>query len=222
MQYKGLISAGEIHPELWIPVGALPLWTCPSKSKMHLSFEDAPSIELEPRFRSLVKEFLQRYAPGRILIPSPFATMKVGGRKYNDGGEARKDCERPTISFNSGFKFQEFITKPLTPREVWLPGKSIKDDNGWWNSVVDSVLRKVDYYAGQLQADEIYNELKRRFDPLPFKRGWGAPKIYFDMSAYGLQYPRRYLAIIAEEIRELYDSCELLDEQLEILHSILE
>jgi hypothetical protein len=215
-----------VPPELWIPLSAFPVWTVPTKNKMAISFEPPPDKALEPEFRELVKGFLSKYAPAKILKPSSWAATKVGRQKYNDGGELREDCQRPISSWTSGFLFQEFITKPLVPREVWVPGKSIKNNNTWWSVIMDSVMRRIPYSALTKEVDEIWEQIKpficRRVERNGVLKVIGLKLLYFDMSAYGLQYPRNYLSIIAEEVCELYGNDELVTEMLRIFKYILE
>lgn len=184
---------------LWVPLSTFPLWDIESEGKMHLSMIDAP-VGKGPDVRAHIKKFLAKYAPTRIYLPSPMAAKKVGNQRYNDGGTVRKDSERPKVSYNSGFLYQRFITKPNQTRECWLPGKATKDNNGWWFIVVDQILHSVPYSALLKEADDIHQEIHDQLT------GWLE---YFDISGFGLQFPREYLSIAIDEIRQMYPSGRL-------------
>lgn len=188
-----------VDKRLWFPLSTFPLWNIVSEGKMHLAFYPEPR-DRESEIRELIRKFLFKYAPKEIFIPSPFACKKVGGSKYNDGGEVRRDSELPQNSYNSGFLYQQFVTKPGQSREVWLPGRAIKDNNGWWFVLVDNLLRKVPYSALLKESVEIYDQIKHRL----------SNKLdYFDVSGFGLQFPRNYLSIAIELIEETYPHPEI-------------
>jgi len=203
-------------PQLWPPVSCFPLWEARTESKMPLSRQPALTPDTLPQKRAeirvLVKSFLSKYAPKKVIIPSALALRKVGSQKYNDEGEVRKDSEKPETSYSSGFLYQQFTTKHLQRREVWLPGKSIKNSNCWWFLIVDQLLRAVPYSALLLEPEEIYERVK------PLMK---SPRhLYFDISGYGIQYIREYLSDAIDEIVDFYDDNELLSEQARIAKEI--
>lgn len=190
----------SIDPRLWVPLTTFPLWDVVSEGKMHLAFVPEPSSEKAEEVRKLVHSFLRKYAPKETFIPSDLALKKVGVQKYNDGGLVKRDSERPEISYSSGFLYQKFITKPLQTREVWLPGKAIKDNNAWWFVIIDGILRKVPYSALLKESIVIYNEIKSRLK---------SEHIMFDVSGYGIQFPRNFLSVALEEVADTYPELKM-------------
>jgi hypothetical protein len=182
------------------------------KSKMHLAFEP---YELGPE---LVKEahdrifkYLMKLDVKRIFMPKADVLQKHGNQKYNDGGIVRYDYERPTISFDSSFKYQRFLTQPLTPREVWLPGKAIKQNNVFFMQLHRQFLKADPVYPSP--DSEVNHERIKKY----LKDGF----LKFDISGFGFQYLRELLKIGNRCIQELYP-CTTLDEQCEIFERILD
>jgi hypothetical protein len=182
------------------------------KSKMHLAFEP---YELGPE---LVKEahdkifkYLMKLDIKRVFMPKADVLQKHGNQKYNDGGIVRYDYERPTISFDSSFKYQRFLTQPLTPREVWLPGKAIKQNNVFFMQLHRQFLKADPVYPSP--DSEVNHERIKKF----LKDGF----LKFDISGFGFQYLRELLKIGNRCIQELYP-CTTLDEQCEIFERILD
>jgi hypothetical protein len=191
--------------ELWIPLTFAPLLEYKKENKTEtlcwvpLNISDSKLNE----FRVLVKAFLEKYAPQKVYVPPGLAAMKVGPTKYNDGGEVRHDSEKPQNSWNSGFLFQEFMTEPLTPREVWLPGKLLKTNNSWWFSFVSQIMARVPYYANNFSEKlDLWYNVHDKLNGL---------LMFFDISGFGLQYPRELLRTIVEEIVDMYPDKEVQD-----------
>jgi len=202
----------SVEPELWLPLTGFPLWDDPGEGKLHLAFEPEPSEELAEELVPYITKFLRKYAPKEIFLPSDFASYKVGSQKYNDGGLVKNDSEKPERSYDSGFLYQKFVTKPLQTREVWLPGKNTKNNNGWWFIIVDGLLRHVPYSALLKEPTQIHSELKGKL---------GKFNVLFDVSGYGIQYPRIYLRKGVEQIVKAYPGLEASD-HVKICLKILE
>jgi hypothetical protein len=185
-----------------------PLCEVEFSSKYKLAFEPySLTAEQENFVRTKVSTYLGHVCPERVFVPPPDILHKVGNQKYNDGGEVRFDYERPINTFSSSFKYQRFITQPLTPREVWLPGKAIKNNNAFWMTITRQILK----------CDPVYPSTD---EEVLGKTLFGKSQILkFDISGFGFQFLREYLLIAAQLIVEIYP-CTFMEEQLEIMTSI--
>jgi len=204
------LAAGllALDPIYWIPMSAFPLIGYRKESKMSYCSEPFDDSKVES-FKKLVYKYLQRREIKSLFVPPPGVTIKTGYTKFNDGGVVRRDNEPPQLSLESKFLYQEFMTKPLTPREVWLPGKSIKINNSFWMIIGRQILSRDPAYPS-IDPEVTWSRLK---DDL-------ANVMRFDVSAFGLQYPRQYLEIVAQAITDLYPAPEI-QEQNRILKLIL-
>lgn len=200
----------DIEPRLWLPLTSFPLWDIQKEPKLPLAFEPEP-VGHEDDVRSCIRLFLRKYGPRETFVPSDLACKKVGSQKYNDGGLVKRDSERPERSYKSGFLYQKFVTKPLQSRECWLPGKAIKDNNGWWFIVVDSILRNVPYSALLKEPEEIWASIRSKIT---------SAHVMFDISGYGIQFPRNYLRIAIQEIVKAYPGIQI-SEHVDIAEKIL-
>jgi hypothetical protein len=197
-----------------IPVSYLPWYEMADEFKTKKLTSLPYSNTNEGVFSTLVEGFLKRYAPEKIFLPSFEACLRVGSQRYNDGGVVKKDSELPENSWTSHFKLQKFMTGPLTPREVWLPGRAIKANNSFWFVVVEQLLKKVPFYAYNYDTvEKLHQSMKTRL------KGGIA---YFDVSGYGIQYPRPLLSIIVKKIRDLYFEAPTLRQQADFLLDLLD
>jgi len=194
----------------WLPMSAFPLVEVEPKDKMKYCFIPYEMTQDKLNFvRNKLYAYLYSIGPREIFVPPADVLFKVGNQKYNDGGVVRYDYERPQSSFGSSFKLQKFITQPLTPREVWLPGKAIKMNNSFWMTITRQIL-DVDPVYPSSDENAIFERLNGRRELLKF-----------DISGFGLQFIREYIILAAEIVAELYP-CEDLDEQLALLIRIFE
>jgi len=103
------------------------------------------------------------------------------------------------------------MTKNLSPRDIWIPGKSFKDLNNWWMLVVDDITREIPWWSMGQTSLEVLQHSKT-------KMGFMAHQ--FDISAFGIQYPREYLIYMLECIQAKYPS-DLMDEMVKLATSRL-
>jgi hypothetical protein len=194
--------------EIWIPSTVFPRFFFRKESKLEYSFMDLDIEDKLLTFRQKVKRYLRSLRLKGLFIPPPDTLPKAGSSLYNDGGIARRDYELPQRSLTSGFKLQVFNPKPMQTREVWLPDKVTKISNLFWMIVGRQLLLKEPAFPDDdpLVTHERIKDKLGRFG-------------YFDVSAFGLQYPRQYLVIIAEEIANLYGNPDL-QEQVVILKNL--
>lgn len=194
----------------------LPLTVFPridfDKSKMHYCMEPYEiDGDILKEVHEKVFNFIYKLDIDSIFMPRGGLLQKYGSQKYNDGGVVKFDYERPSNSFDSSFKYQKFLTQPLTPREVWLPGKAIKQNNAFMMSVHHQILVKSKIYP--------HIEVDRNRDVLLEHLKHGFWK--FDISGFGFQYLRELLIAGNNAIRELYP-CSEYEEQSEIFEQILQ
>jgi hypothetical protein len=204
----------HISMEHMIPLSALPMWELPDTGKTDRLCYQPYDNSHEPEFREKFVSFLKKYAPGKIFVPTVESCFHPSTKKYNDGGEVRTDFEPPQNDWNSGFKLQSFMTQPLSKREVWLPGRIFKIQNNFWFSIAEQIVRNVPYYANNFSTtEELWESIHRRL--------MGYCVIY-DVSGFGLQFPRSLLRIAAEEIRDFYHSSPQFEECVDSLNSYLD
>jgi len=197
------------------PDWILPLSVFPridfEKSKMHLS---SVPYQFDEELYKVVYEKVFNYVYSldikSLFIPRGDLLQKYSSQKYNDGGVVKFDYERPTNSFDSSFKYQRFLTQPLTPREVWLPGKAIKQNNAFMMNVHRQILRKEPVYPK--------DDMDHNHKVLAIALREGCWK--FDISGFGFQFLRELLSAGNAAIRELYP-CSEMEEQGEIMEQIL-
>jgi len=190
-----------LEREWWIPLSAFPLLKCEKESKMQYCYYEADLPVLE--FEDLLATYLKKISPKRIFPPSPESCRKIGNNRFNDRGVIKRDCEKVT-SFSCSFKYQKFITKPLTPREVWVPDFSTKINNTWWSRVGLQLLDCEPAYPSpdpDVNWDRIKDFISHVF--------------YFDITAFGLQYPREYLISTMKYITLMFPS-DIVEEQFAI------
>jgi len=154
-------------------------------------------------YRSRFKLMLEHIGLKKLFIPPPECCLGADLRLYNDGGVARKDWERPQHSFTCGFLLQVFNPRPLGTREVWLPDYATKTNNTFWMTVCRQLLLNCSWFPSDI-AEETYERIVGRLSESHFG--------YFDISAFGLQYPRELLVIAAEEISHYYPNPDLMDQ----------
>jgi hypothetical protein len=199
----------EEDPEWWLPLDVFPLIDF-EKSKQHLSFVDYQiSQEQIEEVHQLVFNYIMSLDITSLVIPRSEYMQKYSTQRYNDAGIVRFDYERPTNSFDSSFKYQRFITQPLTPREVWLPGKAIKQNNAFMMFVHRQIL----------ECDPVYPSTKIETTDKILKKVLDEGLMMFDISGFGFQYLREILIAANNAIRELYPSSEY-EEQSEIMEKI--
>jgi hypothetical protein len=216
----------DIPQVLWIPVNFFPLYNYDKGSKMWLTWVPTdtrwkvrggwqagqpppPGLDV---FREKVKSFISKYGGKDLLVPDPRACTKIGLRKYNDGGVVRHDSERPVNSRDSQFLYSAYLTKHLTPRETWIPGKAIKNLNSWWFSFVDPILQKVPYYCGGKKVEDIASLMPMFLEKY----------VKFDITGFGLQYRRELIEIILDEFSIMYPHPTVEDMKEKVLRSFQE
>jgi len=211
--WRPFFGGDNISPAYAIPLSFFPLWKLdkPSKTKEvgNLPYDESN----EPEFRTLIREFLSKYAPDSIVIPSMEACYNPTSKRYSDGGEVRRDFELPKNGWTGEFVVQSFLTGPLTEREVWLPPRMVKLNNTFWFCLIKQIIRNVPYYANNYDTpEELHNAIKHKIK---------GTLMNFDITGFGLQYPRSMLGIIADEIQLLYYKHWALDTQVDQLKDIL-
>jgi hypothetical protein len=200
----------EVEPELWFPTRLFPRIEYEKESKMKYAFVPFNATDtLLSEFRQLVKDYLKSLNLFEIFKPPPDLVLKVSSSRYNDGGTVKRDYEKPTKSFSSGFLYQKFWPKPLEPREVWLPDMSTKINNSFWMLIGRQILKSDPTYP-KSDPEETWEEIRKKLT-------WFC---YFDISGFGFQYPREYLIIVAECICELYSDPDM-QEYLNIFKHLL-
>jgi len=195
-------------PEFYIPSTIFFRYEYEKESKLEYSFMEFSDHKL-PLFRQKVKRYLRSLKKRDIFVPPPGSLPKAASSRYNDGGLVKYDYELPERSVSCGFKLQKFNPRPLQTREVWLPDKSTKISNSFWMMVGRQFLKRDSRYPSD-DPEETWNLIKDKLVDIG----------YFDVSAFGLQYPQQYLLVVAEEIANLYGNPDL-DEQVTILARIL-
>jgi len=185
-EYYRLVSVEEL-----IPLSAFPLIEF-EKKKSHLSMEPLPEFDEKEIYDKIFK-FLNTVELDNLFIPPPEILWKVGYQKFNDGGTVKYDFER-AHHINSGYKYQSFMAQPLSPREVWLPGKLTKNNNIFWMLIGRQFLKKCPLYP-DLGLETLISVLKQNAY-LDIGR--------FDISGFGFQFPREYVLICMRVICELY------------------
>jgi len=196
-------------PEWILPLDVFPRIDF-EKSKMHMSFLPYEFKEdLAKEVHQKVFNYVMSLGIKSLMIPRADTLQKYGGQRYNDGGIVRFDYERPTNSFDSMFLYQRFLTKPLTPREVWLPGKAIKQNNAFMMLVHRQILSRDPVYPPS-DIELMFEKMSNIVQDMT---------LMFDISGYGLQYLREILIAAQNAIRELYP-CSEMEEQSEIMEEI--
>lgn len=194
--------------DMWLPLSIFPLIEV-SKPRMDYAFlEYNVTQEQLAEVREKIFNYVMRLNIDEIFVPPPDTLHKVGNQKYNDGGYVRYDYERPLVTFDSMFKYQKFMTAPLTPREVWLPGKAIKNNNNFWMTICRQIISKDPVYPSS-DVEETWERIRDQIDEI----------LRFDISGFGFQYLREYLKLGISVIQELYPH-SYLEEQGSIFNKI--
>jgi hypothetical protein len=200
----------SIDIELMIPLTVFPRWEYRKESKLNYSFLPKVSSQQISLFRKCVAKYLRENPLKNLFHPPPEVLPKVGSSLYNDGGVEREDWISPKISWQSGFKWQSFNPRPLQTREVWLPDKVTKISNSFWMTVGRQILLSDPRYPDP-DPEVTWERIKDRLSSIGV----------FDISAFGLQYPREYLCEIADEIAYQWPSPDV-QEQADILRKIFD
>ncbi|USW07210.1 putative RNA-dependent RNA polymerase [Downy mildew lesion associated ormycovirus 5] len=200
----------QIDTSLIIPLTVFPRWEYRKESKLEYSFLPKVSSQQISLFRKCVDKYLRESSIKSVFHPPPEVLPKVGSSLYNDGGVEREDWIAPKLSWSSGFKWQSFNPRPLQTREVWLPDKVTKISNSFWMSVGRQILLADDRYPHP-DPEVTWERIRERLDSVGV----------FDISAFGLQYPREYLCEIADAIAHEFPSPDI-QEQAGILRKIFE
>jgi hypothetical protein len=196
----------------WIlPITIFPLFSF-NKNKMELSYQ--PHVltpELEKELREIITKYLVRLDVHSIHVPRSDCLGKIGNQRFNDLGEIKFDYERGSIT-DISFVYQNFMTKNLSPREVWVPSKIIKYNNLFLMKVYRQLLSKDKAYPPE-DVNDVRDQIYKDEGPGNF--------YHFDLPGYGFQYPRSILRVGQEVIEELYP-CTELSEQSSLFYKILE
>jgi hypothetical protein len=197
----------------WITEKVFPRIYYRKESKLEYSFmkNEFSKGKLDV-FRQRVKALLAHINLEKIFVPPPDCVFGADLRLYNDGGVPRKDWERPQTSTTCGFLLQVFNPKPLGTREVWLPDYATKVSNSFWMTIGRQLLSNCRWFPSD-DPEETYMRIKARLTESFFG--------YFDISAFGLQYPRELLCILTEEIGLHYPNPDM-SEQVKILLGLLQ
>jgi len=195
-------------PDYVVSLHMFPLLEFEKEPKMDLCYQSLDNVKPDI-LRDKVLKYLSKLDLEELKVPPPDCLYKIGNQKYNDEGVVRYDHERPLYSFDSGFLYQRFITQPLTPREVWLPGKAIKFNNTFWMTLGRQFLKKDPRYP-RSSFEETWEAIKDKVEDT----------LRFDLSGFGFQFPRSYLVSVATAIEELYPATRI-SEQREILERIV-
>jgi len=197
----------EADGDFIVPATAFPLLFPKKESKMKYCRLNTKKVNLK-KLHEIVTEYISDLNIKDVFCPPGDILGKIGYQKYNDDGEVKFDYERSTKP-DSGFKYQHFLAQPMKPREVWLPGKSIKANNMFWMSIGRQILQRDPAYAPN-DLDGTLERIKEAFDEQINR---------FDISGFGFQFQRNMLLVCAQAIAELYPSSQM-DEQVRILHEI--
>jgi len=201
----------NVEKEIMIPISAFPLLFIKKESKMKYCQMSYKEIDIKDVI-SKVTSYIVELDIKSLFIPPPDILYKIAYQRYNDGGEVKFDYE-PAQHLDSGFLYQNFISQPLQPREVWVPGKSIKNNNIFWMLIGKQILSKDPVYPSS-DPNKVYERLKLfQEDDSELWR--------FDVTAFGLQFCKELLIGCSTAIAELYPS-SFLTEQTTIFHRILE
>jgi len=200
---------GAWRPELWIPVTAFPLWE-ERADKFKYGLEDAPNDAAFEYFKTRFDTFFDKIAPKELNVIPGGICASYSQRRYNDAGVSRRDCEKPQTDFNSSFLLKEVMTKNLSPREIYLPGWSLKVVNNWWMRTVKLLTRNIPWWVMDLQGFEVVEKRARHNMKL------SDILYYFDLPGFGLQYPRGHLKYMAKAIAKKYRH-PVIDEMTDLL-----
>jgi hypothetical protein len=194
----------NLDMEIWITEKIFPRIYFRKESKLEYSFAPYEFSDQKLKdFRLRVKDMLGHIGLEKLFVPPPESCMSADLKLYNDSGVVRKDWEKPEYSTTCGFLLQVFNPRPLGTREVWLPDYSTKVNNSFWMTIGRQFLLNSHWFPSD-DAKETYERIAPRLTEGFFG--------YFDISAFGLQYPRELLEIIAEEISHYYPNPDLLDQ----------
>jgi hypothetical protein len=198
----------EVEKQYWIPLTVFPRYAYRKPGKFSLSFM---SVKLkEDRLKSfeiLVYNYIKSLGIKELFVPPMEICVKASSSRYNDCGTVRKDYEKPQSSVDCGFLLQSFNPRPLATREVWLPDFSTKINNSFWMIVGRQILKSDPTYPNedpQVTWELIKTKLKRFF--------------YFDISGFGLQFPRELLLVVSQVIARLYPSVDMFEQQNILQH----
>jgi hypothetical protein len=179
-------------------LNCFPRWKVVKESKKYLTLLDPPTLDQQKRFREKAKVFISNLKLKRIPIPAEEAEVKLGASKYYDAGLIKQDSERPERSYHGVFKLQNFMTGPLTPREVWLPSKAYKYNSIWWHIFAGSLINRIPSVVSSDSPLEIIEDFWKVYEP----------SRTIDLKGCGLQYPREYILILMNVINEMFPSEE--------------
>jgi hypothetical protein len=202
MYYQLLVTPVED----WIPVSIFPLCEVDKESKMYLTEIDLP-LQLE-EYKNCITTYLHKLRIPELTVSHPDEFRKIGTSKVNDIDGPIFDHQKPK-SLTCGFRYQKFMTQNLVPREVWLPDTVTKLNSSFFANIGNQILRNVDAYPSPFP-EETWEKIKERLNGV----------LSFDLTGFGIQYPREYLLITLEVICDMYPDSDL-DDQLRISQAIL-
>jgi hypothetical protein len=199
----------DVPSDIWPSANFGPLWDVTSlkASKMYLTEKETPSRDILKFFRMKIKDYLRKYSPSTIVVPPPFTHAPFGGKRHYDGVEAKFDYEKTNFG-KHGFLYQKFMTSHNTVREVWLPDRPFKLMNAWWTAIGKQITDAIPYSTIDLTPEEAWAKVRHRINN---------NSRYFDLTGFGLQYPREYMIVILEEISSLYEYDETLQDMSKML-----
>jgi len=201
----------NIPMELWVTDKVLPRIYYRKESKLEYSFIPYElSDDTLHLYRQRCKMLIKYIGLQKLFVPPRGKSVVADLHRYNDGGVVRRDWERPKISTTCGFMLQTFNTGPMVTREVWLPDYQTKVNNSFWMIIARQFLQNVSWYPKE-HAEDTFESIKERIRE--------SFLLYFDISAFGLQYIRELMVIFAEEIHEYYPDPNL-SEELVVLKAI--
>jgi hypothetical protein len=120
-------------------LNAFPRWEIKKESKMWLTELDPPTEDNLIKLERILRKFLYPLK-NRVFLLDAEAAAKDGRNLYYDGFVKKHDYERVTYSYHNAFKYEKYLTGPLTEREVWIPSKAYKTNSSWWTYVHSQLL----------------------------------------------------------------------------------
>jgi len=202
----------DLDQEYWIPSTIFPSYAYRAEGKTWLSLMSVKLTEDRlDHFEGMVYNYIKSLKVNDLFVPPPDVCLRAGSSRYNDDGTIKRDFERPKHSVDCSFMLQVFNTNALVTREVWLPDKSTKINNSFWMIIGRQLLKADPTYPDEdpmVTWDRIKDKLKEQF-------------LYFDLTGFGLQYPRELLKRVALVIARLYPSV-YMGEQEAIFRRILD
>jgi hypothetical protein len=211
--YNQIPKEFEYKIDLLPCLSGFPKWELPKKDDKEFCLMDPPPGEVINDFQECFEKFFKKIRkPKYINYPHEEELVQPTRNKVYSEFEICEDRDDPPHRHGHFLK-QDFMTGPLSRREVWLPSPEYKRSSKFWHLICEQLVKSINYTAHGKTSEEVFHMIRQRLD--------GDPTRTIDIKKFGLQFPREYCEIALRTICDWYPALnDEMERAISLLNSI--